>query len=269
MHSMQESSGIVTQNLLSARQVQMILHIDRSTVYRMAEDGRLPAVKVGRQWRFPEARIAALAAAATIAPTKAPTTAEATAAGTARGTGGAYAGPDGLVQAEPAVVDIRSAEAPHALSAEVAAPVAQVAADLLGVMMVVTDMDGRPLTGVTNPCPWFLQRSDDAQLLSACTAEWQQMADDPDFEPKFSVGVLGFECARAFIRNGSSLVGMVLAGGIAPPGCDDPSLYQLDAERRRAVLAALPKVAGALSRVAPRTQPSAGPATGPPSHAST
>jgi excisionase family DNA binding protein len=43
----------VTQELLTATQVQDLLDLDRSTVYRMAGDGRLPAVKIGRQWRFP------------------------------------------------------------------------------------------------------------------------------------------------------------------------------------------------------------------------
>src|SRR5674476_1186761 len=40
------------QSLLTARQVQTMFGVDRSTVYRMAEDGRLPAIKIGRQWRF-------------------------------------------------------------------------------------------------------------------------------------------------------------------------------------------------------------------------
>ena len=47
-------------NLLTAQQVQQMLEVDRSTIYRMAEDGRLPAIKVGRQWRFPAESIAEL-----------------------------------------------------------------------------------------------------------------------------------------------------------------------------------------------------------------
>ena len=43
--------------LLTTKQVQEIFRVDRSTIYRMAEDGRLPAVKVGRQWRFPSERV--------------------------------------------------------------------------------------------------------------------------------------------------------------------------------------------------------------------
>jgi len=42
-----------TPTYLTARDVQQLIRVDRSTIYRMAESGRLPAIKVGRQWRFP------------------------------------------------------------------------------------------------------------------------------------------------------------------------------------------------------------------------
>mgnify|MGYP002683305910 CR=1 FL=1 len=40
-------------DFFTTRQLQEILHVDRTTIYRMAEAGRLPGVKVGNQWRFP------------------------------------------------------------------------------------------------------------------------------------------------------------------------------------------------------------------------
>src|SRR5512146_822815 len=40
-------------DLLTTRQVQEILKVDRITVYRMLNDGRLKGVKIGHQWRFP------------------------------------------------------------------------------------------------------------------------------------------------------------------------------------------------------------------------
>ena len=42
---------------LTAKDLQDLIRVDKSTIYRMAEDGRLPAVKVGRQWRFPEREV--------------------------------------------------------------------------------------------------------------------------------------------------------------------------------------------------------------------
>jgi len=197
------------QSLLTARQVQTMFGVDRSTVYRMAEDGRLPALKIGRQWRFRPEEI------------------------------------ERLLVASPGTATLNGT--PPALPASASA-VVEVAADLLGVMMVASDMHGRPLTGVANPSRWFAARADDPASLADCVAEWKVLADEPDFEPQFLTGQLGFQCARAYIRSGASLVGMVLAGGVAPPGSDSDELYHLDAAQRSLVLAALPKVAAALSR---------------------
>jgi excisionase family DNA binding protein len=264
VQNMQMSQG-ATRPLLTALEVQELLHIDRSTVYRMAEDGRLPAIRVGRSWRFPADRIEALldaghtevptprtgapsgAPAAGIAaprPAPAPTTAPATA-------------PDNTSE---------SAEAgePH-LNIESAGAVVEVAADLLGVMMVVTDMHGRPVTTVANQCTWFAAHADEPDVLDACVTEWRDLADHPDLSPRFQEGALGFECARAFVRHGSTLVGMVLAGGVSPatdPSVD-PDLYHLDDTARRRVLDALPRIAAAISTTTPRpaaTTPVAHPA---------
>jgi hypothetical protein len=91
-------------------------------------------------------------------------------------------------------------------------------------------------------------------VLDQCVAEWHDLADHPDLTPRFQQGALGFECARAFIRRGSTLVGMVLAGGVSasPDAADDPDLYHLDETQRQQVLTALPRIAAAIS-TAPRT----------------
>jgi excisionase family DNA binding protein len=39
-------------DLLTTRQVQEILQVDRITIYRMLQDRRLKGVKIGQQWRF-------------------------------------------------------------------------------------------------------------------------------------------------------------------------------------------------------------------------
>lgn len=43
--------------LLTAREVQELLKVDRITVYRMLNDGRLKGIKIGNQWRFQAAEI--------------------------------------------------------------------------------------------------------------------------------------------------------------------------------------------------------------------
>jgi excisionase family DNA binding protein len=247
-----QPSQSVAHTLLTALEVQDLLNIDRSTVYRMAEDGRLPAIRVGRSWRFPADRIRALITtpepAATIADPGTP----------------ASAPPDGPA-ARPAHAHATTEPAPSAAT-EGTSPVAaddavrgldvpaaqaavQVASELLGVMMVVTDMHGRPVTEVANPSRWYSAHADQPEVLNRCVAEWRDLADHPDLTPRFQQGELGFQCARAFVRHGSTLVGMVLAGGVSPSSdpATDPDLYHLDDAERQRVLATLPRIAAAIS----------------------
>jgi excisionase family DNA binding protein len=194
------------RDLLTAKQVQDRLHVDATTIYRMAADGRLPAVKVGRQWRFPADDV------------------------------------------EEMISWGHVTAARPALDPEPVQAVLDVSAPMLGVMMVATDMAGNPLSRVANPCPWFAERAEDDDTLAACIEEWRAMADDLDFRPRFQQASLGFECARVFVRSGSELVGMVLAGGVAPEGEHPAGLHELTALQRQAVLEALPRVSAALSK---------------------
>lgn len=263
------ATGQGSRPFLTALEVQELLHIDRSTVYRMADDGRLPSIRVGRTRRFPAQAIAELAAgsgpavpaaapaitAATAGPTSGPSASLSSdpSAGPSAGNRRPLDRDEGLqvIQLPPAAP---SGPDPESTLRPVAQATIDVAADLLGVMMVVTDMAGRPVTGVANPCPWFAENSAVGDVLATCVAEWRDLAADPDLTPRFAAGALGFECARTFIRSGNSLVGMVLAGGISPADRDsiDEGLYHLDSAARDEVLHALPKIAAAISTQVPQ-----------------
>lgn len=204
----------MTEQFVGAERIQDLLGVDRSTVYRMAGDGRLPAVKVGRQWRFPldavEERLNL--------------------------TAGANGTPD--------------VEALH-LDRAVVEPLLELVAECLGVMIVVADMQGNALTRTANPCPWFVAHADDPGVLEACTEQRRELAAALEFNPQFNRNRFGYECARAFIRSGTALVGVVVAGGLAPGTPEDPpGLYELDEAGRERVLARLPDLAAALSRLA-------------------
>lgn len=201
----------MTQKLLTAQQVKEILDIDTSTIYRMAGDGRLAAIKVGRQWRFPAEEIERLVGGSSV-----PT---------------------------PEHKPDRSMEF------ELEEAVIKMAAKALGVMMVYTDMSGEPLTPVANPCRRFESRAGDPTFVAECAAEWRGFADDPDLRPSFRLGMHGFECARSFVRSGTQLTGMVLVGGIAPEDHPDADLFVLTQSEREHVLAALPDTAVLLSRI--------------------
>lgn len=48
-----------TGELLTLDELAAFLKVSRDTVYRMAQTGKIPAVKVGNQWRFAQAEVMA------------------------------------------------------------------------------------------------------------------------------------------------------------------------------------------------------------------
>ena len=95
-------------------------------------------------------------------------------------------------------------------------------------MAVVTDMAGRALTSVSNPCGYFSAVFHGMYTADRCSEGWRRLGEEIDLEPHFVPSHLGFLCARSFIRIGTSLVGMVIVGGVAPE-CWPPSGAEMDA----------------------------------------
>ncbi len=176
--------------LLTTHQVQQMLKVDRSTIYRLIERGHLQALRVGKQWRFSADAIAR------------------------------------LIASSP-----RSPEAAQWLPIPYAQHVQDAFADLLGVMMVTTDMHGQPLTAISNPCGFFRALVQRPEAMSRCIETWQRLASLPSLEPSWQLSEMGLLCARGLIRDGAQLKGMVVVGGVAPRHWP-PSDEQLEALAR-------------------------------------
>jgi hypothetical protein len=91
-----------------------------------------------------------------------------------------------------------------------------VIADALGVTMLTADMQGHPVTEVSNPCGFYSTLLADETAVTHCIQEWHRMAGLARLEPKFTPNEVGLLCARGLIRAGNALKGMVFFGGIAP-----------------------------------------------------
>lgn len=182
-------------DLLTTYQVQELLRVDRTTIYRMVEDGRLPALRIGKQWRFDRGAIERWLAGRAAAPA-APGSEAAPRLGQP-----AMSGPVRLADILPlACVQL----------------IQDAFADMLELMMVVTDMRGQLVTQPSNPCRYFSVATRNAGGAAACTRTWLQLAANAALEPRFYPSELGLLCTRGLIRLGSELVGMVVLGGIAP-----------------------------------------------------
>jgi excisionase family DNA binding protein len=127
--------------LLTTHQVRALLHIDRTTVYRMVDCGQLPAGWVGKQWRFARSNVEALLHRKVTA-------------GTAS-------------DAAPVLRNVSLAGI-QALQ--------DTTADLLGVMLVVTDMKGRIVTAPSNVFGYYRALARGGSLDRLCDITWPKLA---------------------------------------------------------------------------------------------
>jgi excisionase family DNA binding protein len=176
--------------LLTTRQVQESLHVDRTTIYRLVANGQLPALRVGKQWRFTRAAVESWLQYNT-APAAAPASADAD---------------------DPAEM---AAVFAHVSLAGVQ-ELQDTMADLLGVMLVVTDMQGHTITEPSNVCGYYRSLMRDEGLGRLCDVTWPQLAAALPLKPQFVRSQLGPLCARGFIRVENHLEGMLVAGCVAP-----------------------------------------------------
>ncbi len=89
-------------------------------------------------------------------------------------------------------------------------------ADALGIMIVLTDLKGVPVTASSNPCGLMAAVEAHPEGYARCLALWSEIAVRPALQPTFIQSELGLMCTRAFVRLGNELCGMVVFGGIAP-----------------------------------------------------
>lgn len=175
--------------MLTAKDMQELLHVDRSTIYRMVDAGQLPAIKVGKQWRFPSDQVDQWL----------------------HNRSG-----NSTTPVQPKVVRTPTNDLAELLPLECVQLIQDTYADALEVMLVVTDLDGNPITEVSNACGLFDAISQVPNALQKCMESWRNLAVTIELEPKFMPSHLGLLCARGLIRVGTELKGMVVVGGIAP-----------------------------------------------------
>ena len=191
--------------MLSAKEMQALLQVDRSTIYRMAEAGRLPALKVGKQWRFPHDQVEKWLQNQAAAPASA-----------------LPLGPNSALAAVGAPANSKMSLA-TLLPLECVQLIQDAFAEILGVMLVITDLEGQPLTQASNPGPVYNLLAETENGHKLCREKWQELGGAPALEPRFVPGWGGLLCARALVRLGNELKGMVIASGVAPQSWPPPA----------------------------------------------
>ncbi len=130
--------------LLTTRQLQQLLQVDRITIYRMLADGRLKGIKVGGQWRFPRQEI------------------------------------DRWLQERRGAAEAggRTSDAevasPQALPLSCVRAIQDIFAEALGLGVVTTAADGSPLTPVSNACAFCNLILASEEGRRRCEASWRE-----------------------------------------------------------------------------------------------
>jgi len=163
--------------LLSAKQVQELLNVDRTTIYRMLKDGRLTGVKVGQHWRFSAREV------------------------------------NDLLSSSGAHLSKMNLSSPvNVLSLHCVQPVQDVFAEIAEVGAVTADKDGTPLTRISNPCDFCKLIMGSAEGHQSCVASWRKLVEQKEPAPEFTTCHAGLQYARARIEVGGELIAILVAG---------------------------------------------------------
>lgn len=237
-------------DLLTTRQLQALLHVDRITIYRMLGDGRLAGFKVGGQWRFARAAVEQWLHEQQAKQCALPSPAE----------------------------PVASLSSPEMLPLTCVQTIQDLFAGSLDVGAITTTLDGVPLTrasGRSRLCELALAT---ASGRERCLAAWQADRDDRRRSTGPAIGVCqaGLQCACSQVEVRGTVVALFVVGPFldAPWGAEagawavgkaemaagsglDPDLVQesldqvpvLDPEKRRLILDLMPRMAAALSEI--------------------
>jgi excisionase family DNA binding protein len=171
--------------LITTKQVQELLQVDRITIYRMLKDGRLNGVKVGNQWRFHFRDI------------------------------------EGLVS--PGVQTELQYAPSEVLPLHCIQVIQEVFAEILDVGAVTTDIEGQPASEISNSCEFCDLILESPSGKQACIASWKTLAQTPKGDPEFFQCHAGFQYARGRIEQDGELISITVAGQFltSPPDPDE------------------------------------------------
>ena len=163
--------------LLTTKQLQQLLKIDRVTVYRMLNDGRLKGVKVANQWRFEQSEI------------------------------------DRLLRKETIVGESKmNSKGMSDFPKDCVQKLQEIFAGIIGVGAVTVSLEGEPLTDVhfCNPfCKLMLSNTAGQQ---ACQATWRKAAQHVTGEAQYLTCHAGMNYTRTTIEMDGQPIAMMIAG---------------------------------------------------------
>lgn len=164
-------------DLPTTRQLTELLQLDRTTIYRMLSDGRLPAVRIGSQWRFSRPEIASLLQTQNLP------------------------GPSSLRADVPSLHYLDSIQRVFAESANIGS--------------VTTDLSGRPIATFRNSCAFCNLILASPSGRARCQASWRELAEQTGPQPHAEVCHAGLTYACAPITVQGKRIAIIFVGQFA------------------------------------------------------
>lgn len=197
---------------LTTKQVQALLQVDRTTVYRMLSDGRLNGIKIGNRWRFSMANIDAL-----------------------------------LTETLPAEESVQEISF-DVLPPTCLQGMQSVSAEAIGLAAIITDAKGKPLTKMSNSCRYCQLIYESEKGRAACLTNFLQIAEDTDTTFPQITCHAGLQCMGAAIRVNGVKTAVFIAGQckfLSQSNHNQPiqqvaAAYDLDAAALAAAAAEIP-----------------------------
>lgn len=164
------------EDLLTTRQVLEFLKVDRITVYRMLNDGRLKGIKIGQHWRFSHREV------------------------------------ERLLNGEPALPEPGKPEPRSNFPTHCVQTIQDLFSEVGQINALIVDPQGEPLTTATHLCNFceLIQRSH-AGLL-ACQSTWRMLARSSNTDSQPTTCHAGLQYVSAPITDDGNPVCAFLSG---------------------------------------------------------
>lgn len=214
----------MVDRLLTTRELQDLLQLDRVTIYRMVKDGELPALRVGGQWRFSSEAIDAwLKTQPGDLPAKAET--------------------------PPALLDLNNLPLVDLIPLSTLETIQNQFAQLVGVAAFITDLEGQPLA-TCSQCSRFCRIIHSRpEGMAACQSSWRSIALLDEEGAAIHVCHAGIQYASAPVSVGGRRFGLVTAGQFLTEAPDPDEFDQRAQETGARIGVSGDDLAGAMSSI--------------------
>jgi excisionase family DNA binding protein len=172
------------EDFLTTRQTQDILKVDRITIYRMLNDGRLKGTKIGQQWRFSRSDV------------------------------------ESLLNGTKLLEDTGKPSDDGTLPVHCLQTIQDLFTAVSQYSAALSNLQGDLITSMSNPCSFCKLFQTDHDLADICRSSRIKFIEQAQNGEKHFTCHAGLHYAGRFVTSDEGIVGLFLVGGYLISGAD-------------------------------------------------